>query len=567
MRRALAALGILALLGCVAWIVARSRRGPDYQGPLAALVPQPAIATVRLGPLAALFDSLKQSRAFQELQSNLDFAALMLDEDDWREFIQNSDSRAVQMKLAVARAFLKRYLNDALLAVVPCPARPERPGLIAVLRTETGFLDDLAQLAATLYPDLRLTTSAYRGLTLHLYESKKKRRSFSFTRFGDVVVVSLRTPDLAYLKDVVDGYHRMRASGAPARADGAPVDRGLLLEAEMAPSALWLAWQAIYPENARSLTNAQRAFVSDRLDAFARAKVNARLGPVASIQARLEYAEARSDDMRRVFAVGRSDFPSSNTLPAQSILAVWLSHPRAPDLIAYICDLVSGWPEAPPADEKEAKRREKQRRKREKRAIEIARVLTLAGAAAGMDLAGEFDPSRLADFAAAVISVTPGLLAPQFQAQFLAISHEAASRAGAAELAAREGPGGASRAQTPLGVIEARRAPGILRLRVGDGAASQFGLVASGAAPRWIDSGEWRRLVSPAPALVYVDLRSLRAALQAVVDSSTMWDEDAREDLVRARDTVGALSVFTAAALSAHPTSDSLELRLRFLLD
>lgn len=203
-RRRWIILGVVAAL-LVAFYCFVTLRGPsDYTGALAQLLPARTSAFIALNDFDGIRQHLAETRLYAELSESVDLAALLMTSEDWREYQENKDSVEWKAKAALAREFLRRYFSHRVVVALARLDGCDEAALLVLARTELGFVEKLAELVAELYPDLHLVTERYRGIPLYAYDGEESKRSFTFVRFGQTVVLSLRAKDREYLRRIID---------------------------------------------------------------------------------------------------------------------------------------------------------------------------------------------------------------------------------------------------------------------------------------------------------------------------------------------------------------------------
>ncbi|MCX8036931.1 MAG: hypothetical protein N3D11_07755 [Candidatus Sumerlaeia bacterium] len=180
-------------------------RGPgDFAGELAALLPARTSGFVMLKDFEGIRSAIEKTRLYDELANSMDLAALLMTREDWRKYQENKDSLEWKAKAALAREFLRRYFSREVVLALSKLDRCDEPALLIMARTELGFAEKLAELCSQLYPELLLSHEVYRGIPLYAYDAPKSRRAFTYVRFGQTVVISLRSNERDYLRRIID---------------------------------------------------------------------------------------------------------------------------------------------------------------------------------------------------------------------------------------------------------------------------------------------------------------------------------------------------------------------------
>ena len=565
-------LALLAAGGVWLWLVWR----PAYDGPLEALLPPDCPTVIRLRNLAAGIAQLEGARAFDEVFSNVDLSVLLVEEEDWSEFVEQRDSPAMQARLRVGRAFLRRYFSaDALVAFAPSRLRPERPALLGLTRADTGFLEAMAELVAAFYPDSRLVIERHRGVSIHRYVAGKERHGFAYIRLGKTVALSLRSSEGDYLREVIDRFRDGEAdagaatesasSSTVAGADGRLAD----VEITARPLEAFRAWQAVYPEKAESeLTADQTAYIESYLSLFDGLRATLTMNGRAELRLEAAYSDEASAAAGRLFPPVQADGVAPTLLPEDTALVLGLCHREPFWIVDVLWDHWSRWPPTPPKDERERRRQERDAEKGRRRQEQWQGWFQMAQSALQVEAQTQIAPFLGQDGWLAVTAVRASLLAPLPELVFLAPGMAAAPPALDAW------PQGVATAQTPFGKAELAMADDrMLRFLLGEGAGQALERTRQGETPALSAWPVWQRLatggedLATAMVTVYCDFKGLRESLRSVEQSATFWDSDTREDLAETATWIGALSVFHGALLTVHPQDEGLVARLRFLLD
>lgn len=197
-------LATLAIVLIVFYLYVTFRGPRDYTGELARLLPARTSAFVALNDFEGIRRHVAQTRLYEQLNSSIDLASLLMTNEDWRNYQENRDSVEWRAKAALAREFLRRYFSRQVAVAMSRLDRCDDPALLVMARTDLGFAEKLGELCAQLYPELHLGTEDYRGIPLYAYEAPQSKRSFTYVRFGKTVVLSLRTNERDYLRRIID---------------------------------------------------------------------------------------------------------------------------------------------------------------------------------------------------------------------------------------------------------------------------------------------------------------------------------------------------------------------------
>ncbi|MCX7047033.1 MAG: hypothetical protein NTX50_16280 [Candidatus Sumerlaeota bacterium] len=610
-RRLLRVAVILVMIGAVLlgalYVAIWLHRDPVYYGPLGALVPDNPSAVIEVNHLTSTIVRLEQSRVLKEVENNIDLAAYLLTDDDWRQYVQEANSAGIQAKLAIGRAFLKRYFGqEAMIGFFPCAARPERPGFLALTRADIGFMEETAQLAAAYYPDLRMKTKRYRGVRMYLYDAPKAKHGFAFIRLGNAVVLSLRTADSAYLKEVINRFREQRLEAGERkgeRGEGKGETGGKARNSELgtrnaeaaasariAPAQALRDYLALFPEKAElEYSPLRRIYLQRESTRYAMLEAELRSGAIVSLEARLRYTASGRAAMNAMFPPVDANTTAHIELPAETALMISASSPDPSAALAYFYDLWTQYPPPLPHSDKEAREQAKARERSERNAKALADWWYLFQAPFGFDFGRDAMPHFGGDLTVAIMGIKPGLIGPIPEIHVMApatpstklqallksaapSSNSAISSATAGKTLFETPQGAIMRAQTLLGPAEFETRGTSFLASLGAGVPETCAATARKERPSITESPEWKRLETPessrhAALLVYANFPSLRKALAALIESVSFWDKDTRQTWSRARSLIGALSGLKAASLTVTPTTDSLTARLRFPLD
>lgn len=203
--------GALLLFCLFVWWLAR-RAGPDYLGAPETILPHGTAALASWPNFGSFLQRMGNLNAVREMQQDENIAALLLTDPAWRKIQKEKDKARYKVLSAMAGDFVEKWLSQEVsLAIIPPEQRALEPskardqtGLIAIARTRIGFEENLAELVAHLYPDLALEKRLYRGHALYRFNAQRSRSAFSYCRFGNTIILSLRNPDWHWLEQIVD---------------------------------------------------------------------------------------------------------------------------------------------------------------------------------------------------------------------------------------------------------------------------------------------------------------------------------------------------------------------------
>jgi hypothetical protein len=151
-------------------------------------------------------EQANQLEGIREMRQDEDLASLLLlTGTPWAGLEKNKNQAQYRLLSAMARDFVNTWFGREVTLALLAPRSPQGgSGLLVVARTDIGFEENLAELAAQLYPELSLEEHPYRGHKIYRYNARKTRNAFSYCRFGKTVVVSLRSDDFGWLEELVD---------------------------------------------------------------------------------------------------------------------------------------------------------------------------------------------------------------------------------------------------------------------------------------------------------------------------------------------------------------------------
>jgi hypothetical protein len=213
---------LIVLFGWLKW-----RSGRNYYGEPETLLPPDTAVLATWRQLGQFLDRLNQLKALQQIQQDEDFLALLLTDPEWRKLQNEKDKTRYKLLKTAARDFVQTWFGrEFSLAFLPPQTNKKESdsgGLIAIARTDLGFEENLAEFVAQCYPELSLEERRYRGHRLYRYNAEKSKRAFSYCRFGDTVVVSLRSADWGWLEGVIDRKLSSVSSGSSTNLAHTPV--------------------------------------------------------------------------------------------------------------------------------------------------------------------------------------------------------------------------------------------------------------------------------------------------------------------------------------------------------
>ncbi|MBN1517569.1 hypothetical protein JXA32_13485 [Candidatus Sumerlaeota bacterium] len=187
----------LVLLNLFLWL----REAPDFKGELAELVPNTASAYIVLRDFSALAHDFETTELFQALTTDEELLAALFEESDK---LQELEKVPAAVRRSAFYGFVDRYFGARAACALVRYDEDRPPAFFVFAKTELGFSERVAELCSKAYPELELITEKHNGVELFLYKKEKSKRSFSFFRYGKTVVLSLRSDDTYYLKQLID---------------------------------------------------------------------------------------------------------------------------------------------------------------------------------------------------------------------------------------------------------------------------------------------------------------------------------------------------------------------------
>lgn len=204
---ALLILVIAGMIGFGQYLKARS--GPEFEGELASLLPPNTVFYFSFNQPAQFLDGFERSRLWLEWERTGAMRAALDRKERLAKLQRNVEKIERFTPYTVKDRIVKRWLgHHFVVALVPPPRPGLPPGIIVLAKTDTGFEEDLAQFVAENFPDVRRQKSdSPAGESITLYRGSKPHRSLAFVRFGRTVALSLRSPETAYLEDMIRRRH------------------------------------------------------------------------------------------------------------------------------------------------------------------------------------------------------------------------------------------------------------------------------------------------------------------------------------------------------------------------
>lgn len=187
----------------------KQRSGPDYEGELAGLLPPNTVFYFSFNQPAQFLDAFERSRLWLEWERTGAMRAALDRKDRLAKLQRNVEKFERFTPYTVKDRIVKRWLGEHFVVALVPPPRPDLPpGLIVLAKTDIGFEEDLAEFVAENFPDIRRRRSAAAtGEAITLYRGSEPHRSLAFVRFGRTVVLSLRSPETAYLEEIIRRRH------------------------------------------------------------------------------------------------------------------------------------------------------------------------------------------------------------------------------------------------------------------------------------------------------------------------------------------------------------------------
>ena len=186
------------------WITIRG--GAEYYGAPELLLPSDTACVATWRNFKTFLEQANQLEGIREMRQDEDLASLLLlTGTPWADLEKKKNQAQYRLLSAMASDFVNTWFGREVTLALLAPRSPQgSSGLLVVARTDIGFEENLAELAAQLYPELSLEEHPYRGHRIYRYNARKTRNAFSYCRFGKTVVVSLRSDDFGWLEELVD---------------------------------------------------------------------------------------------------------------------------------------------------------------------------------------------------------------------------------------------------------------------------------------------------------------------------------------------------------------------------
>ncbi len=201
---------LIAGLLLFSWWLA-SRSGDTYAGNPEFILPPDTIAMGSYRGLAQTLDGLEKLPAVEAMTGGRRLGGWLLTEPVLNDR-DETGGKTSTLKVAGDR-FLRRYFGEELtLALVPPLNSGQHSALLLVVKAKLGFEENLSELALLYNPKFKFESEEYKGVQLRRYVDGKLERSFSYCRFGDTVVLCLRSQDWAFLKAAVDRSQNLKSA-------------------------------------------------------------------------------------------------------------------------------------------------------------------------------------------------------------------------------------------------------------------------------------------------------------------------------------------------------------------
>jgi len=196
----------LILLAPAAYFWISTRGGAEYYGAPELLLPSDTACVATWRNFKTFLEQANQLEGIREMRQDEDLASLLLlTGTPWAGLEKKKNQAQYRLLSAMAKDFVNTWFGREVTLALLAPRSPQGgSGLLVIARTDIGFEENLAELAAQLYPELSLEEHPYRGHKIYRYNARKTRNAFSYCRFGKTVVVSLRSDDFGWLEELVD---------------------------------------------------------------------------------------------------------------------------------------------------------------------------------------------------------------------------------------------------------------------------------------------------------------------------------------------------------------------------
>lgn len=196
--------GVLLVVAVALAVVFFVRRGRDYKGELARLLPADTAAFVAMDHLETIADRLDQTAFMTQLHQIVPISSLLVDDEDLEELGQKGIPLSRAQADALVERFTRRWFGQNVAFALYPIKTSSRPAIVLISRTRAGFEENLAELTASLLPDARTEREEYRGEKMVLFRDDDKDESVSYCRFGRTVALSFLNDSLEPLKILVD---------------------------------------------------------------------------------------------------------------------------------------------------------------------------------------------------------------------------------------------------------------------------------------------------------------------------------------------------------------------------
>jgi len=195
----------LIFLAPAAYFWISTRGGAEYYGAPELLLPSDTACVATWRNFKTFLEQANQLEGIREMRRDEDLASLLLLTGTPWANLEKKNQAQYRLLSAMARDFVNTWFGREVTVALLPPRSPQGgSGLLVVARTDIGFEENLAELAAQLYPELSLEEHPYRGHKIYRYNARKTHNAFSYCRFGKTVVVSLRSDDFGWLEELVD---------------------------------------------------------------------------------------------------------------------------------------------------------------------------------------------------------------------------------------------------------------------------------------------------------------------------------------------------------------------------
>ena len=203
-RRWLAVVLVLLAALAVAGLFIWRRGGKDYDGDLARLLPQNTACFFQLSNLEQSLNTLKNTSVYDLLTVYCSLSELLVDDEDLEDMREAGLPLDRANTDALVNRFFRRWFGrDVLCAILPLD-NPRRPGFVALLRTQAGFEENLAELTANLWPNSKRESVEYEGIPLTLFRGDDPQEAIAYCRFGKTLAISFWEDSYEALKPLID---------------------------------------------------------------------------------------------------------------------------------------------------------------------------------------------------------------------------------------------------------------------------------------------------------------------------------------------------------------------------